>query len=48
MNATKQILEMPHLTKTVQCGKCGREITVGKNTILGYCRECSSRLGEKR
>jgi hypothetical protein len=42
------VVEIPQLVKTVQCGKCGEEIRVGKNVVLAYCRECSAGLGVKR
>jgi hypothetical protein len=44
----KNLLPMPQLCKLEKCGKCGREISVGKNVVLAYCRECSAGLGVKR
>jgi DNA-directed RNA polymerase subunit RPC12/RpoP len=42
------VVEIPQHLKTLACGKCGREISVSKNTILAYCRDCSANLGVKR
>lgn len=44
----QQVVEIPQLTKTEHCDKCGREIRVGKNVVLAYCRECSAGLGVKK
>ena len=41
-------IEFPQLTKVEKCGKCGREIRVGKNVVVAYCRECSAGLGVKK
>lgn len=43
-----KIIEMPLGAKTIPCDKCGREIVVGRNTVLAFCRECSANLGVKR
>lgn len=48
MSTQPKVIEMPLGAKTLHCGKCGREIVVGKNTVLAYCRDCSANLGEKK
>jgi hypothetical protein len=48
MSSQPKVVELPTVTKTIPCGKCGREMTVGKSTVLAYCRECSATLAVKR
>ena len=48
MSTAPKIIEMPLGAKTVRCDKCGRELVVGRNTVLAYCRDCSAKLGEKK
>lgn len=43
-----KVVEMPANGKMLPCGKCGREILVGPNAVLAYCRDCSATLGVKR
>ena len=42
------VIQMPVGAKTMPCDKCQREIVVGKNTVLAYCRECSAGMGMKK
>jgi hypothetical protein len=46
--APSNLLELPHPTKILPCGKCGTGVCVSANTVLAYCRECSAGLGVKK
>ena len=48
MGSPAKIVEMSPSTKTLPCGKCGREMTVSVRTVLAYCPGCSQNLGVKR
>jgi RNase P subunit RPR2 len=48
MTSQPNVVEIPRNVKTMPCGKCGREILVGKNTVLAFCRDCSANLGVKK
>jgi len=43
-----KVIELPQTTKTLPCGKCGRDLTVPTHTVLAYCQSCSANLGVKR
>jgi uncharacterized CHY-type Zn-finger protein len=43
-----KVFEMPRLTKEIDCGKCGRTMTVSERTVLAFCPACSQGLGVKR
>ena len=47
-NPVEKIVELPTVTKTIPCGKCGREMVVATRTVLAFCRDCSATLGVKR
>ena len=43
-----KVIEIPQATKTLPCGKCGRNVIVSSRTVLVYCPACSQGLGVKR
>ena len=43
-----QVIAMQPTTRTIDCGKCGREMTVSIRTVLAYCPACSAGLGVKK
>lgn len=43
-----RVVELPKMTKTIPCAGCGIEITVGRNTVFIYCRECSQKMSGKK
>jgi hypothetical protein len=50
MSTQPKPIEFPqrYLTKSMPCGKCGREIQVSERTVLAFCRDCSATMGVKR
>ena len=36
------------LSRVVECGKCHKPISVGKNVVMAFCGDCSAELGKKR
>lgn len=48
MGAEAKVIEIPQMLKTLPCGKCGREVSVGVRVVLAYCRSCSQNLGVKQ
>lgn len=48
MGSPAKVIEIPQALKTLPCGKCGREVSVGVRVVLAYCQSCSANLGVKR
>jgi hypothetical protein len=50
MSTQPKPIEFPqrYVTKTMPCGKCGREMQVSERTVLAFCRDCSATMGVKK
>lgn len=44
----ENVIEIPVQSKTIECGKCGRTMTVNKNCCFAICAQCSQGLGVKK
>lgn len=42
------VIALQPTSKLVDCGKCGKPISVGKNVVMAFCGDCSAELGKKK